>query len=121
MAVLTVGEIPCVKIIRRRGDTKSIDITLVDENGVAISISGYTDFLLTVNTEEEPINTSNQLFQLVGTIVDAPEGKVSFTITTSDADNLGEFYYDAQYTDTNAEKFTFVEGEYIMPQDKTKT
>jgi hypothetical protein len=116
-----VGIIPTATINRRRGDTKSINMTLTDKDGVAIPITGYTGFLLSVNTEEDPLDATNEVFQLIGTITDGVNGKVSFPITVGDSDNVGEFFYDAQYIDTNSEKFTFIRGSYIMGQDRTKT
>lgn len=118
---IIVGIIPTATINRKRGDTKSINMTLSDKSKVAIDLTGYTGFLLSVNTLEEPVDETTQLFQLTGTITDALNGKITFPITISDADNFGEFFWDAQYTDVNSEKHTFMEGSYIMSQDKTKT
>ncbi len=112
----TVGETPVVTLTRKRGDTKSIGMTLKDSDGAVIDVTGYT-FSLSVNSDEEPLNTANELFTSVGTIVDGPNGKISFPVSVSDADNVGEFFYDAQLIDTATEKLTFLRGSFLMTQD----
>lgn len=118
MSTTTVGEIPCVDIVRRRGDTKSIDMTIQNSSG-AIDITGFT-FVLAANLTEEPGDVSQEVFRTNGTIVDGPNGKVSFPIDATAADNTGELYYDVQYTDGSSEILTFLRGRLIMNQDITK-
>ena len=120
MAESIIGEIPCINLTRKRGDTKSINMTLTDSANSAINITGYT-FLLAVNSLEEPSDNSTEIFESVGTIVDAANGKVSFPISLANSDNVGEYFYDAQYVDTSAEKYTFITGAFFMTQDRTKS
>lgn len=113
---MAVGETPVVALTRKRGDTKSIGMTLKDSDGAVINVTGYT-FSLSVNSDEEPLNTDNELFTSVGVLVDAVNGKISFPVGSSEADNVGEFYYDAQLIDTATEKLTFLRGAFLMTQD----
>lgn len=112
----TVGETPVVGLTRKRGDTKSIGMTLKDSDGAVIDVTGYT-FSLSVNSDEEPTDVTNELFTSVGVIVDAANGKIAFPVGATEADNVGEFFYDAQLIDTATEKLTFLRGSFLMTQD----
>lgn len=105
-------------ISRYRGDTHPIYLEIEDE-GEALDISGYS-FKLTVNSERNPTDTSNQLFSVDGTVVNGPGGLAKFVLSTDQADNVGRFYFDIQQTDTGGADRTIVRGDYISKQDITK-
>ena len=106
-------------IRRRRGDTVAIPFEVVDSTGAVEDITGAS-FKLTVNSEEFPTDISNQVFQSIGTITDALNGLVDFPVSPTDADNLGDFYYDVQMTDASTKLATLAAGRFIMTQDITK-
>jgi len=107
-------------IVRKRGDTCAIQREIKSKStGAAIDISGYS-FLLTVNSEKEPANSDNQIFQVSGTITSALSGLVDFFPSVSDASNVGDYFYDIQLTDAGGKKRTIESGRYRVSQDITK-
>ena len=107
-------------IIRRRGDTYPYVIQCVDKcTGDPVDVSGY-GFLMCVDPSREPSGASNNIAQMVGIITDGVNGVVEFTPTDQEADNVGNFYYDIQWTDTNSKKRTIDAGKYVLKQDIAK-
>lgn len=102
-----------------RGDTRPFQLTL-QQGGSALDITGFT-FLLTVDPSPTPADSVNNLFQLMGTIIDAVNGIVEFQMSTAQADQTpGVYFYDVQYTDGAGDIFTFLKGEWEVLQDITK-
>jgi len=116
--VTTVGTVPQINIVRKRGDTKSINLTLTDSDGAVLPITGFT-FTLSVTNLKEP-ESADYVFQSTGTITDGPNGKVSFPISVGDSDNTGDFYYDVEMVDGASEISTVLEGTFTMSQDRGK-
>lgn len=107
-------------LTRYRGDTYPDEITVTDETGSAVDITGYT-FLLTVNTERSPTSIATQVFQLTGTIVDAAAGQVNFAPSAMQADQTpAKYYFDIQMTTTTPHIKTIAKGTYTFTQDITK-
>lgn len=109
-------------IERTRGDTLTPEeITVVNKKtGVALLIAGHT-FLLTVDTLADPPDNTTEVFQVTGVITDAVNGIVEFPLTNSDADNVGNFFFDIQMTETSSgKKDTVMNGSFNMEQDITK-
>lgn len=105
---------------RRRGDTYADEFQIESETtGLVIDITSYT-FLLTVDPEKRPVDDTNNLFQLTGTITDAATGLVEFAPTAVQTDELGTYYYDAQLTTPAGRIRTFEFGKYKFVQDVTK-
>lgn len=109
-----------MQITRTRGDTVP-DICTVSTvgTGMVTNITGCK-FVMTVSRVPNPVDTTTQVFQLVGVIVDAPAGIVQFQPTLQQADNVGYFYYDIQMTDSYGRDFTLVKDTYVFTQDITK-
>lgn len=105
-------------IVRKRGDTYPIEITVLAD-GVALDVTDAT-FLLTVDPSKSPVDNTSNLFQLVGVITDPVAGKVLFTPSDPQADHVGKFYYDIQMIDSSTAKRTIAEGKYTLTQDITK-
>jgi hypothetical protein len=115
-----MAEVTEEMIKRTRGDTYPISVTLKDSSGVAIDITGGT-FALTVNSEENPTDTANQLFTEAGTITNAVGGVVEFAVSLSNSDQTpGVYYYDVQYTDSAGNIRTVLRGPWCVNQDITK-
>ena len=107
-------------ITRKRGDTYADKFIIVsDEGGVVVDITGHT-FLLTVDPSEAPTGSGANIFQLTGTITDATAGEVEFAPSVSQADNVGNYFYDLEMTDGSSKIRTIDEGRYTMRQDITK-
>ena len=107
-------------IERKRGDTYANEWVIKSRStGLPVNITGYT-FMLTVDPNKSPEDTSTKLFQIIGNIVDAPAGRVEFAPSALQADNVGSFFYDAQMIDGAARKRTFDSGMYLLKQDITK-
>jgi len=107
-------------ISRIRGDTFSFAVLIEDSDGDPINITGAT-FLLTVDPAADPADDTNNLFQLTGTIIDGPNGKVQFTLSSLEADQDPDtYYYDLQMTSGSAIR-TIMKGQWIVIQDITKT
>jgi hypothetical protein len=107
-----------------RGDSYPLSIRIKDKASKEyIDITGYT-FLLTVDPSKSPEDSTGNIFQVIG-VVDPDQvtnkGKVSFTPTQTDTDNVGKYYYDIQFIDGVGNKRTFVRGfRFILGQDITK-
>ncbi len=107
-------------IIRRRGDTFPYVIQCVDKcSGDPIDVTGYS-FLMVVDPSQDPLGSTNNIAQMAGIITEATNGVVEFTPDTNEADNFGNYYYDIQWTDTNAKDRTIDHGKYILKQDIAK-
>jgi len=84
-----------LSLSRTRGDTWPIRMTFTNPDGTPMDLTNK-QVILTANTEENPIDTTNQVFQIVGTITDAEAGKVEFPLSPDQADNVGTFYFDVE-------------------------
>jgi len=109
-------------ITRFRGDTHPLTFALTDNAtpAVAIDITGFT-FLLTVDTLEEPGDALTNVFSIAGVIDSGVGGTFKFTLTAPQADNLGEFFYDIELTDTASAIRTIAKDAWTWEQDITKT
>lgn len=102
-----------------RGDSPVIPVSVKDENGVAIDITGGV-FTLTIDGEEEPTDALNNVFSVPGVITDAPGGKVTFTPSTTDTDEgSGGYFYDIQMVLAGSTR-TILKGKFEILQDITK-
>lgn len=108
-----------IDICRIRGDTFPFVLTLKDSSGAAINITGNT-FLLTVDPSESPPDALNNLFQNTGVVTDGPNGEVTFTLLTAEADQTpSDYFYDIQMT-SGASIRTVAKGGWQVVQDVTK-
>lgn len=108
-------------IERKRGDTYADEFIIKSKaTGLPINITGYT-FTLTVDPAKDPVDATNNLFTLTGTIIDAVAGRVEFAPTTVQADHVGQYYYDVQMIDGSGRKRTIVLAKYKLVQDITKS
>lgn len=107
-------------ITRRRGDTYADEIIVKSKTTkLPINITGYS-FTLTLDPFKAPVDATNNIYALAGTIVDAAAGRVSFAPSAIQADQLGTFYYDVQMIDGAGLKRTVVLDKYIYTQDISK-
>lgn len=107
-------------ILRVRGDTKRLIMTLYNPNtGAVQSISGWTTFKLGIDTLSAPPDATTNVATLNGSLLtDGTDGKVSFTVPNTIP--IGNYFFDAQAVDANSEVYTFARGQFIVEQDRTK-
>lgn len=111
-------------LCRVRGDTTQFTVTVTTNGTTPIDITGFA-FAFTVDPSEEPIDNTNNLFQLtVGsglTITDGPNGVLTIGLSPANADQTpGEYFYDLQMTDGGGLVTTILRGTYEVSQDITK-
>lgn len=107
-------------ITRKRGDTYADEFIIKSKTTkLPINIAGYT-FTLTVDPSKAPVDDTDNLYQLTGTIIDAANGRVEFVPSAEQADNVGSFFYDVQMIDGVGRKRTIVSAKYKYEQDITK-
>jgi len=107
-------------ITRARGDTAADLINLQDSAGAALDVTGFS-FVLTVNSIENPPDNTTELYNIAGTILDAPGGVVEFVPLIGDVDQkYATYYFDIQMTDDVGRIKTIDKGEYTYSQDISK-
>ena len=79
-------------------------------------------FALTVNSEKDPADATNQQFTVAGSFVtNGFDGQVQFEPTTTDTDIApGKYFYDIQETTAGGQKDTLIKGVCRIIQDITK-
>ncbi len=103
-----------------RGDSNAKGFVRQDSAGVAIDVTGFS-FKLTVNSEKDPTNTTNQQFTIIGVLVDAVAGQISFAPTTTDTDIAPDtYFYDIEQTDGGGGVATLIIAKCVIVQDITK-
>ena len=109
-----------INITRVRGDTVSFRFNVKDSAGAAVDISGFS-YKLTVDTLEDPTDDTTKVFQLTGSIVDAANGVVEFSISALQSDqDPNMYYFDLEQTDNASKIRTIAKGQWIVLQDITK-
>lgn len=107
-------------ITRKRGDTYADEFVIKSKTTkLPINLTGYT-FTLTLDPAKAPIDASNNVYALTGTILDAPNGRVEFAPSSTQANQVGTFYFDVQMIDGAGRKRTVDSGKYKYEQDITK-
>jgi hypothetical protein len=106
-----------------RADSYPLILTIKSKStSLPIDLTGYA-FKLTVNSDKDPIDVTNQIFQVAG-VVDpdqvANTGKVSFTPTSADTATVGKFYYDIQWTVGGTVRSWNEKKKFTVKQDITK-
>ena len=104
-----------------RGDSPVIPIRVTNKaTGAAVDVTGGA-FVLTVDPSEEPADASANVFALTGTVVNGPNGDVTFQPTTTQTDvTPSELYYDVQMT-LGGSKRTILKGKFTVSQDIGKS
>jgi hypothetical protein len=105
-------------IVRRYGDTKRIRVCVKGIVNVP-DITGAT-FKFTVNQHPYPFGADAQVFQVVGDIIDGPNGIVEFPIKDGNEFIIGFYYFDVEMVDPAGTVDTILFGWYHVKQDITK-
>lgn len=99
------------------GDTYDQRVTVVDQAGTAVDITGGT-LILTVRDYVDAIMATD-----TSTTFSDPTngvGEVGFTAAETGAFTLGVFNYDIQFTDAAAEVFTVITGIFQVSERETR-
>lgn len=121
MSTQDVSQLPnIVNLRRKRGDTFPWTMTFTNEsNGAPVDLTGTT-VQITLNTQPDPTDITNQIWQINGVLSGTPtDGVVTFTLTAAQADHLGVYFYDVQRV-IGLDKKTLVEGSFEFTQDINK-
>lgn len=107
-------------IKRFRGDTDSLFARITDKRNNPVDVSNC-QLVLTVSSEEDPIDTSGQLMQVSGSYVEGESNVLEFAFTSQDVDFVGEsLFFDFQFTNESGKTRTLKKGTWEMTQDITK-
>jgi hypothetical protein len=89
-----------------QGSTFSTDLTLTDENGDPLILSGYT-----ANSQIRRWYTSSNVSASFSTSINVESGVISLTLTANQTSNLvfGRYVYDVEITN-DSEVSRIVEG-----------
>ena len=105
-----------------RGDDDPKIFTIKDSSACPVDVSQQT-FSMAVNTEKDPSDISNQIFQVSGVFVNnGSDGQISFTPPANSLDNVtapGSAFYDIQRITPS--KKTIVKGKVIFIMDIDKS
>lgn len=103
-----------------RGDSDAKGFVVQDSDGDAVDITGFS-FKLTVNSDRDPDDQTNEQFSVMGVIGDPAAGEVSFAPSTIDTDiEPGLYYYDIEQTDGSGRIKTLIKSKCRIHQDITK-
>ena len=111
-----------MSVTRFRGDTKGFSVTIRDSKKNPIDITGCS-LKISVSAIENPIDETEAAYvlELDGVITTpATDGKFEFTFTDGDVDFVGDYFYDAQFTDATGKIATLDKDIWTMSQDITK-
>lgn len=108
-----------LEICVTRGDSDPLVFDLFDSDGTAFVATGY-GYLLTVNTEPDPVDATNQIFQVVGIVGGTGDSQVSFPVSAANNADPGFRFADIQETAPGGEVLTLAKGSYEIRQDITK-
>jgi hypothetical protein len=115
MAIYDADKLICYA----RGDTVPIPFT-IKQSGVAVDITGYT-FQLTVNSERNPADVSNEQFSIPGVITSAVDGEMEFRPSSVNTDlSPKKYFYDVSMVDTGGYKTTVIKSDFVIEQDIDK-
>ncbi len=110
-----------VDVDRTRGDNHPFAFQLFKADGITVEpVTGFT-FKFTVDPDNEPVTSTNNLFQLTGVITDGANGKFEFRPSTANMDQTPDIYfYDVEMVDGGAFVRTPIRGKLTIEQDITK-
>lgn len=106
-----------------RGDTRTVNLTFLQSDGTTpINLSGGTVYF-TVNSSSDPSSDSSVAFQKTATsFTSAADGEHTFTLTHDDTNiTPGDYWYDAQFVDSDGNYVSSYRGKFIVQSDVTRT
>lgn len=114
---------PLKKVTMFRGDSYPLELTIKNKaTGDAVPLTGFS-FIMTVTTIKDPPDDTTVKFTVIG-VIDPDQvanmGKVTFTPTTDNTDEIGKFFYDVQMTNASGHIRTIAKNNFDITQDNTK-
>ena len=116
------------EICIQRGDTFAWTLRLDDDASPAQPIPlGTNTYFLTVNLEEDPATTTNEIFQLTGTVLNQTTntGEIQFVVSLANWISFDAVtqapvtvFYDLQQDDGSGLR-TIAKGDFKVEQDLT--
>jgi len=114
-----------------RGDTIAFPITLT-KSDAAFDVTGLVNIEIVVNSDLDPVDTTDEQFRMPGTIVvPATDGIIDFQPAganvaarkvASEAYVPDRYFYDLQADDAAGERVTLLKGGvFIVQQDINKS
>ena len=103
-----------------RGDTASITVTIVDSDGAAFDLTGYTT-KLTVKNSADDNDAHAVIGPITATVATPASGIGIFALSITDTDVVvKEYVYDVQINDGSTDKKTVTKRTFTVTQDVTK-
>ena len=104
-----------------RGDSYPKEFTITDQaTGNPVNLTGFV-LTMTVNSDSDPTDNTNEVFTVTGVVTDAAEGKVTFTPTAeNNSISAVTYYYDIQMVGGGITR-TVIKDKYIITQDINKS
>lgn len=106
-----------------RGDTRVINLTCLQSDGVTpLNLTGATVYF-TVNASDTPTDDTSAAFQKTVTSHTSPTlGLTTVTINTADTQSLtpGDFYYDVQVKDASGNITSLKKDTFTINSDITR-
>lgn len=101
-----------------QGTDYNIFIDLTNNDGTTINCAGYS-FAMTMR---KSYYSHRPTANLTATIIDAPNGNISFSLTAAQSANIkpGRYLYDIKQTDTLGKKSRVFEGIITVNPQVTK-
>ncbi|MFX1499386.1 MAG: BppU family phage baseplate upper protein [Promethearchaeota archaeon] len=106
----------------KKGDTVEFNITVRDDDGNPINITGFTFiFTLTLNGLNEDISPIIQITET--THIDPINGITRITIPSSQTDtlNIGDYIFSIRFVDIGGSQKTLDRSNFIVQGDVTRT
>lgn len=117
-AIVQSGDDKAICWARGDSDPKGFEVQNSDET--AKDVTGFS-FKLTVSSDKAPPDQSTEQFTIVGVLVDATNGLISFAPTVVNTDITPDVYfYDIEQTDGSGAIKTLVVAKCLIVQDITK-
>ena len=100
-----------------RGDTESIIVTIEDNSGGTVNITGYT-FYFTVKENESDGDGSALILRNVTSHTDPVNGQTVISLPAgSTSIAIGKWFYDIQMKDVAGNITTLLKGDFVVKKD----
>lgn len=99
-----------------RGDYFPLKLTLKDNAGVAINLTGYTAKASIRTTFDDPVA------YVFNVTINAAAGEVNFELPSSVSSTIpaGPYIWDVQVTDPNGNNRTYIAGDVVVHDEVTR-
>ena len=106
----------------RKGDTRTIEVTVKDSTGTVVNLTGGTLYF-TVNATKIPTDDTSAAIAKTVSSFDAPTtGVQNITLSSSDTDiTPGKYYYDAQFVTSGGVVMSTKQSVLTVLPDTTQT